>query len=128
MPATPSEAAQPTPTKRRKFGTCSLPRPDYVCCPSTSPNNSVAYVTAKVSVPAANIGGPILLAASSITPLIGDPAMLNYDQRIPNFEAPLVVTLGIVDGPLRGPPNGVVSFPVQVSDYMRGGKMECVFL
>jgi hypothetical protein len=86
----------------------------------------ICTITAKAFVPAANVGGPVLFEAPSITPLIGDPAAPDYDQRIPDFEAPLVVVLGIVDGPLRGPPNGVISCPIWVSDYVRGGKMECI--
>ncbi|KAF8487263.1 hypothetical protein DFH94DRAFT_678300 [Russula ochroleuca] len=70
---------------------------------SRTTDDSFAYITANAFVPAANVGGPVLLEASK------------YDQRIPDFEAPLDVALGIVDGPLQEPPNSVVSFPIRLS-------------
>jgi hypothetical protein len=49
-----------------------------------------------VSVPARC--RPVLLEASEITPLAGDPNDDNYDSGVPDFGPPLVIgALGIVD-------------------------------
>ena len=76
--------------------------------------------------PASLRAGPVLLEVSEITPLAGNPDNDDYDSGLPDFGLPLVITLGTVDAPQQGPPNVVVTFPVRVSDYVRGTRMESV--
>jgi hypothetical protein len=76
------------------------------------PIDTVAYVDASCHVPASMALGPILLDATEITGLAGDPTSPDYEKNLPDFKSPRVVGLGIVDGPVQGPPNGIVVFPV----------------
>ncbi|KAF8485204.1 hypothetical protein DFH94DRAFT_842849 [Russula ochroleuca] len=91
------------------------------------PDDTVAYIVAKAHVPAMNVGGPVLLDVVHIAPLFGDPASEGYDSRLPDFDYPLVVALGTVTGPQEGPPGGIVTFPITVSEFVRGGSKESTF-
>jgi hypothetical protein len=72
--------------------------------------------------------GPILLDATEITGLAGDPTSPEYEKNLPDFKSPHVVGLGIVDGPVQGLPNGIVIFPVRLSEFIRGTRLESVIL
>jgi hypothetical protein len=85
-------------------------------------DKTVAYVVAKLNVPPA--GGPLLLEAWHVAPVPGDPSSIDYNAHIPDFERPIVIGLGIVSAGPDGPPGGAVTFPVTVSDYVRGGVKE----
>ncbi|KAH9985582.1 hypothetical protein BJV77DRAFT_1162000 [Russula vinacea] len=91
-------------------------------------NDTVAYVNAKCHVPASITVGPILLDASELTALAGDPSHADYEKGLPDFKSPSVVGLGFVDGPVQGPPNGIVTFHVRVSEFVRGGRLESVII
>jgi hypothetical protein len=95
------------------------------------PVHTVAQVRAKAHVPASAADGPVLLEAFKIKPVMGDPAQADYDKNVPDFGSPSVSALRVVDGPQLGPPNGTVSFPFRVGDYVRGQRVEstvlCVF-
>ena len=90
------------------------------------PINTVAYVIVKCHVPASLCAGPVLFEASKNTPLAGNPNDDNYDFGLPDFGLPLVITLSTVNAPQQGLPNGVITFLVQVSDYVHGTRMESV--
>ena len=81
-------------------------------------DNTVAYVVAKVNVPAGNGSSTILLEAWHVTPVPGDPASENYNASIPDFIRPIVVGLGIVAAGHDGAAGGAVTFSVTVSDYI----------
>jgi hypothetical protein len=88
------------------------------------PENTVAFVVAKMNVPTGKGPTSVLLEAWHITPVPGDPASDGYDDLAPDFCRPLVFALGTVGTGHDGPADGVVSFPVAVSDYVQGGVKE----
>lgn len=85
------------------------------------PENTVAVVVAKGYVPAGDVAGDLLLDALYIAPFPGNPAdRQTYDNSLPDFHWPLLFGLGTVSGASTEMPNGQVSFPVSLSDYVRG--------
>jgi hypothetical protein len=91
-------------------------------------NDTVAYINTKCHVPASINVGPILLDASELTALAGDPSHADYEKGLPDFKSPSVVGLGFVDGPVQGPPNGIVTFHVRVSEFVHGRRLESVIM
>ena len=91
-------------------------------------NDTVAYVNTKCHVPASINVGPILLDASELTALTGDPSHADYEKGLPDFKSPSVVGLGFVDSPVQGPPNGIVMFHVRVSEFVHGRRLESVIM
>ena len=85
-------------------------------------DKTVAYIVAKLNVPPA--GGPILIEAWHVAPVPGDPSSDEYNSHIPDFLRPIVVGLGVVAAGPDALPGGAVTFPVTVSDYVRGGVKE----
>ena len=81
-------------------------------------DNTVAFVLAKAYVPPGNIAGNVLLEAIHVVPLLGDPSDESYDERMPNFPYPLVLGLGTVTSSVETLPDGRISFPVSLSDYV----------
>ena len=51
---------------------------------------------------------------------LGDPASEGYESRLPNFDYPLLLSQD-------GPPSGVVTFLVIVSEFVRGSSKESIF-
>jgi hypothetical protein len=88
------------------------------------PENTVAFVVAKVNVPAGKGPGNVLLEAWHVAPVPGDPTSDGYDERPPDFCRPLIFALGTVGAGHDGPAGGAVMFPVTVSDYVRGSVKE----
>jgi hypothetical protein len=88
------------------------------------PEKSVAFVVAKVNAPSGSSLGDILLEAWHIAPVPGNPASDGYDECPPDFCRPLVFALGTVAAGHDGPAGGAVTFPVTVSDYVRGAVKE----
>ena len=88
----------------------------------TLQDKTVAFVVAKLNVPPA--GGPVLLEAWHLAPVPGNPLSPDYTSHVPDFERPMVFGLGVVTAGPDGPPSGAVTFPVTVSNYVRGGMKE----
>ena len=88
-------------------------------------DDTTAFVVAKLNVPTGD-ATDVLLEAWHIAPVPGDPEDRDYDARLIDFEMPLVFALGIVGTGHESPAGGVQTFPVTVTDFVRGGMMETV--
>lgn len=91
-------------------------------------DDTIAYVIAKAFVPPGTVTGNILLEALHIAPVPGDPASFNYVNSVPDFQFPAVFAHGTVCGEAEGDQNSVVTFPVSVSDYIRGSTMQTTLM
>ena len=80
----------------------------------------MAFLVAKAYIPPGNIAGNVLLEAVHVAPLPGDPSEDSYDDHLPDFAHPLVFGLGTVTAAVDNLPDGRISFPVSLSDYVRG--------
>ena len=91
-------------------------------------DNTAAFVVAKLYVPTEDLDGStdILLEAWHISPTPGDPADKDYDARLIDFEMPLVFALGTVGTGQDGAVAGLITLPVTVTDYVRGGIRESI--
>jgi hypothetical protein len=87
-------------------------------------DDTVAFVVAKGFVPAPDVPGDVLLEALHVAPFPGNPASVNYDDALPDFEWPLIFGLGNVSGPSSELANRKVVFPVTCSDFIRGATQE----
>ncbi|KAH9988676.1 hypothetical protein BJV77DRAFT_949311 [Russula vinacea] len=96
---------------------------DSVCA-----DNSVAFMVAKGYIPAANVPGDILLDAMRLVPFPGDPSLDGYDDYLPEFFSPLIFGHGSVSASSKDLPNGQVSFPVSVAEYVRGATRQSTIL
>ena len=88
--------------------------------------NTVAFVVAKLCVPMGEGPTDLLLEAWHIAPVPGDPVNDDYDARLIDFEMPLVFALGTVGTVPDGVSGGVITFPVTVTDFVRGSVRETV--
>jgi hypothetical protein len=85
------------------------------------PDFTLAFVIAKSYIPAGDVPGDLLLDALYIAPFPGDPGdREEYDNALPDFRWPVIFGLGTVAGSSDDEPDGQVSFPVAVSEYVRG--------
>ncbi|KAI5980706.1 hypothetical protein EDD15DRAFT_2117040, partial [Pisolithus albus] len=96
------------------------------------PDNTVAFVSAKVCIPASIPSDPVLLEGICVVAVPGDPNSDSYEQGIPDFPYPMVVGLGSVTSPPRTLSNGTSkAFDVVSTDYVRDTRMtstvSCVF-
>lgn len=96
------------------------------------PDNTVAFVIAKASIPASVPGETILLEAVRAVAVPGDPADDDYESRVPDFPHPVIIGLGLVSTPPRVLSDGSSkAFAVVSSDYVRDSRLEtsvcCVF-
>ena len=89
-------------------------------------DDTVTFVMAKAYVPPGNVAGNILLEAIHITPLPGDPSDDSYDEHMPDFPYPIVFGLGTVSSSVETFSDGRISFPVSLSDYVRGNLKQSV--
>ena len=48
-----------------------------------------------------------------------------YQAHLPDFIRPLIFALGTIAANPEGPADGVVTFPLAVFDFVRGGMKEC---
>jgi hypothetical protein len=87
-------------------------------------DDTIAFVIAKAFVPPGTVAGNILLEAIHIAPVPGDPGSPKYENCVPHFQFPAGFVHGTVAGESEGDPNSVVTFPVSVSDYVRGSTMQ----
>ncbi|KAI6099335.1 hypothetical protein EDD16DRAFT_1718025 [Pisolithus croceorrhizus] len=60
------------------------------------PDNTIAFVVAKASVPVSVPHDPVLLEAFLMIPVPGDPSLDGYEQAVPDTPHPMVVGLGAV--------------------------------
>ncbi|KAF8473660.1 hypothetical protein DFH94DRAFT_695668 [Russula ochroleuca] len=58
----------------------------------------------------------------------GDPSNDNYDDMLPDFCHPLVLTMGVVSSAPDGGSGGPVTFPVSVSEYIRGAMKDSTII
>ncbi|KAI6013915.1 hypothetical protein EDC04DRAFT_2504575, partial [Pisolithus marmoratus] len=72
------------------------------------PDNTMAFISVKVSIPAAVPWDPILLEGISVIAVPGDPKLdnyehtnTNYSNSVPDFPYPMVVSLGLATAPVR---------------------------
>lgn len=57
-------------------------------------------------------------------PVLGDPTSKEYKDKVLDFIHPAVFIHGTVSGNSNNEQNGVVTFPVIVSDYEHGSTMQ----
>jgi len=86
-------------------------------------DETVAYVITKAFVPPGHVAANILLDAVHIAPILGDPSSDEYENSVPDFLHPAIFAHGTVSGDGVADANSVVTFPVNVSDYVRGSTM-----
>jgi hypothetical protein len=89
-------------------------------------DDTVAFVMAKAYAPPGNVAGNVLLDAIHVVLLPGDPLDDSYDEHLPDFPYPIVLGLGTVTSSVETLPDGRFSFPVSLSDYMRGNLKQSV--
>ena len=83
-------------------------------------NDTIVFVVAKAYVPPGDTTGNMLLEASHIIPVPGNPNSDGYEDLVPDFRFPLIFAQGTVTGEHTETEGGIVTFPVTVSDYVRG--------
>ncbi|KAI6099371.1 hypothetical protein EDD16DRAFT_1497599, partial [Pisolithus croceorrhizus] len=84
------------------------------------PDNTVAFVSAKVCIPATTPHDPVLLEGIYVMAVLGDPASNSYESSIPDFPHLVVIGLGSVTSPLRTLMDGMSkAFDVVSSDYVQ---------
>ena len=97
-------------------------------------NDTVAFVVAKLNVPQAAgkeskdpepQTGNVLLEALHVVPIPGDPTVDGYQAHLPDFIRLLIFALSTIAANPEGPADGVVTFPLAVFDFVRGGMKEC---
>ncbi|KAI6000454.1 hypothetical protein EDD15DRAFT_2159853 [Pisolithus albus] len=96
------------------------------------PDNTVAFVSAKASVPVNIPAEPVLLEAFHLVPVPGDPSVDGYEDGVPDLPYPVVVGMGSVTTQAWLLSDGMSkAFTVVSSDYVCDAKMEatvsCVF-
>jgi hypothetical protein len=84
------------------------------------PDDTAALIIAKAYIPPGDTAGDLLLDALNVAPFPGNPASDDYDVALPDFLWPLIFGLGTVSGPCGELPEGKASFPVTMSEYVRG--------
>jgi hypothetical protein len=89
-------------------------------------DDTVAFVMAKAYVPPGNVVGNILLEAIHIAPLLGDPSDDSYDEHMPDFPYPIVFGLGTVTSSVETFSGSRISFPVSLSNYVRGNLKQSI--
>lgn len=88
------------------------------------PDDTVAFVSAKVCVPMTTPRDPVLLKGICVMAVPGDPTSDNYESGIPDLPHPMIVGLGSVISPARTLADGMSkAFDVVSSDYVRDTKM-----
>lgn len=83
-------------------------------------NDTIAYVVAKAYMPPPNMPRTFLLEAIHIAPEPGDPSSDDYEDSVPDFPFPSFFIQGTVSEEHKVDEGGIVNFPVNVSDYVRG--------
>ncbi|KAI6137926.1 hypothetical protein EDD17DRAFT_1501224 [Pisolithus thermaeus] len=96
------------------------------------PDDTVAFVCAKVCIPMTTPCDPVLLEGICVMAVLGNPSSDNYESGIPNFPHLMIVGLGSVTSPARTLTDGMSkAFDVVSSDYVQDTKMVstvcCVF-
>jgi hypothetical protein len=84
------------------------------------PDKTVALIVAKGYIPPGDVTGDLLLDALHFAPFPGDPSSLDYDSTLPHFLWPLIFGLGTVSGPSKELADQNYSFPISLSEYVRG--------
>ncbi|KAI6024546.1 hypothetical protein EDC04DRAFT_2606343 [Pisolithus marmoratus] len=88
------------------------------------PDNTVVFVSMKMSIPAGVPWDPILLEGISVIAIPGDPSLDNYEHSVPDFPYPMVVSLGSVTAPMQTLADGTSkAFDVLSSDYVHNTRM-----
>ncbi|KAI6126567.1 hypothetical protein F5141DRAFT_996923 [Pisolithus sp. B1] len=83
------------------------------------PDNTVAFVSAKVCIPATILCDPVLLEGICVMAVLGDPTSNSYESSIPDFPHPMVIGLGSVTSPTRTLADGMSkAFDIMSSDYV----------
>ncbi|KAI5994451.1 hypothetical protein EDD15DRAFT_2166006 [Pisolithus albus] len=95
-------------------------------------DNTVAFMSVKVTVPTNIPGDPILLEGIYVAAVPGDATSDEYEHHIPDFPHPMVVGLGSVTAPPKTLSDGTSkAFDVVSTDYVRDTRMtstvSCVF-
>ncbi|KAI6022836.1 hypothetical protein PISMIDRAFT_101100 [Pisolithus microcarpus 441] len=89
------------------------------------PDNTVVFISAKVSVPLCVLNKPILLEAFHLVVVPGNPSAKDYEQSVPDFPYPVVVGLGTVTSQAQILADGMSwAFSVLSTDYVCDAKLE----
>ncbi|KAI5985908.1 hypothetical protein EDC04DRAFT_2512288, partial [Pisolithus marmoratus] len=84
------------------------------------PDNTVAFVSAKASIPSSIPDKPVLLEGMYVVHIPGDPTSDVYEHTIPDFPYPMVVGLGVVATQPWTLANGTSkAFTVVSTDYVQ---------
>lgn len=84
-------------------------------------------MVAKAYFPAGECeAAPVLLDAIHLCPMPGDPTLANYDDMLPDFCNPLVLAMGSVAEPPINRAGGALTFPITVTEFVRGGMKESI--
>lgn len=86
-------------------------------------DDTITYVVTKGFVPPGHIAANILLNAIRIAPIPGDPSLNKYENSVPEFLHPAIFAHGTVSGDGMGDANSVITFSVNISDYVCRSKM-----
>ncbi|KAI6099230.1 hypothetical protein EDD17DRAFT_1465058, partial [Pisolithus thermaeus] len=84
------------------------------------PDNTVAFVSTKVCMPATIPHNPVLLEGIYVIAVPSDPASNSYESGIPNFPHLMVVGLGSVVSPVRTLADGTSKvFDIVSNNYVQ---------
>ena len=86
-------------------------------------DDTITYVVTKGFVPPGHIAANILLNAIHIAPIPGDPSLNKYENSVPEFLHPAIFTHGTVLGDRTGNASSVITFSINISDYVHRSKM-----
>ncbi|KAI6115824.1 hypothetical protein EDD17DRAFT_1470299 [Pisolithus thermaeus] len=87
-------------------------------------DNTVAFVLAKITIPANVMGDPILLKGICVVPVPGSVNTEDYKRHIPDFPHPMIIGLGSVTNQPKTLCNGTSkAFNVISTNYVQDSRM-----
>ncbi|KAI6098444.1 hypothetical protein EV401DRAFT_2147477, partial [Pisolithus croceorrhizus] len=87
-------------------------------------DNTVAFISAKIAIPANVAGDPVLLEGICVMPVPGDVNTEDYKRHIPDFPHPMIIGLGSVTNQPKTLCDGTSkAFDVISTDYVRDSRM-----
>jgi hypothetical protein len=100
-------------------GTC-LPTNIHIYSPMNNipqADNTIAFVYARTHVTNDSM---VLMDASHVVPCPGNPKDETYEDSVPDLPQPFMIALSHVSGKASHFPEGSCTFPLTISDYVRG--------
>ncbi|KAI6029970.1 hypothetical protein EDC04DRAFT_2501128, partial [Pisolithus marmoratus] len=88
------------------------------------PDNTIAFISAKASIPSSVPDEPVLLEGMYVIPIPGDPTSDVYEHAVPNFPYPVVVGLGVISTQPQTLSDGTSKeFTIISTDYVQDMRM-----